>query len=400
MWIKRDFLDKFDSNVTLEALLIRGPRQIGKTSLLLRMSPAPNSTLVLDDPGELARAREDAAFVISQLRLPALIDEIQRAPELLPPIKQAIDLGRQQRLQTGKPTVSGGFRMTGSNQTQLEGEIRETLAGRISLFRLHGLSVHELLNHDPNLSLIEILFRGGFPELWVRPELSPVSYLNDYFSTFVERDVAALAGVEKLAEFGKVVRLSAARVGQLLSLSSLSNDADVALNSVKGWLSLLEQNGILYTLRPYHTNLNLRLIKAPKIYFVETAFCARMQGHREASAVLSIPQAGHLFENLVVAEVLKTRDHFRKDWELFFWRTKDGEEIDLVVETNTTLVLAEIKLGSGLDVNVPQPEALLKTGKNIHRVAVVATGERRLQPSGVELVPLSALCEYLLEVLR
>lgn len=399
MWIKRDFLTIWNPEDCLEALLVRGPRQIGKTSILLKMIPPPLSKLFLDDPNEKDRATKDPEFVVSQLQLPALIDEIQRAPDLLYSIKKNIDLQRHRRIETGRPTMPAAFRMTGSNQTEIDLALRETLAGRISVFHIHGLSAHELWSHDPSITLTDILFRGGFPELWVRPELQVVPFLNDYYSSFIEKDVAKSAGVEKLAAFSSVVRLLAARVGELLNYESIGNDAGAVGKSVKDWISLLEKNGLVYILKPYHSNLNKRLIKMPKAYFLDTGLCVRMQAHQERDAILSIPQAGHLFENLVVAEAVKTRDHFRKDWELFYWRTKEKEEIDLVIETNKVLCLIQVKLGSTASGEILVPPALLATKKTICRAFVVATGGRQVQSNGIEIVPVGKFCDYLLEML-
>jgi uncharacterized protein len=398
MWIKRDFLNNWDVNQGLEALLLRGPRQIGKTSMLLKMNPNPRSKIFLDDPNEQDRASSDPEFVLSQLESPVLIDEIQRAPELLFSIKKRIDEQRRNRLETGDATMSAAFRMTGSNQTEIDKALKETLAGRLNIFQVHGLSVNELLNFDSKIDLKTILFRGGFPELWVRPELDPVSFLNNYFSTFVEKDIARSAGVEKLSAFSITLRLLAARMGELLNFESIAKDAGVTGKSVKEWVSLLERNGILYILKPYHSNLNKRLIKMPKPYFIDTGLGVRMQSHQEKETILSVPQAGHLFENLVVAEAVKTRDHFCKTWDLHFWRTKEKEEIDLIIESDKVMTLLQVKLGSAKGGDMPIPAALLATHKHIRRAFVTATGDRGLHSSGIDIVPIRNFCHYLLEV--
>ena len=397
MWIKRDFLSNWRPNSSLEAILLRGPRQIGKTSMLLKMEPKPCSKIFLDDPNERSRAISDPEFVLSQLELPTLIDEIQRAPELLYSVKKNIDQQRRHRIETDNPTMPAAYRMTGSNQTEIDRALKETLAGRISVFHSHGLSVHEILGFDEKLGLPEILFRGGFPELWVRPELSPVSYLNDYISTFIEKDIARTAGVEKLAAFSTTLRLLAARTGELLNFESIANDAGVAGKSVKDWISLLEQNGVLYILKPFHSNLNKRLIKMPKAYFIDIGLCVRLQSHQHKETILSVPQAGHLFENLVVAEALKTRDHFSRSWNLHFWRTKEKEEIDLIVESDNVMTLIQIKLGSVRGGEFKIPDTLMATGKKIRRAYITAVGQRSPQADGVDVVPLSNFCDYLLE---
>jgi predicted AAA+ superfamily ATPase len=398
MWIKRDFLENWQVSQALEALLVVGPRQIGKTSLLLKMLPPPKTEIFLDDPNEQYRVQKDPEFVLSQAELPVLIDEIQRAPEILFSIKKRIDEQRRQRVKTNQPTIAAGFRLTGSNQTEIDSALKETLAGRISLCRVHGLSTHEIWRHDSSISLKEILFRGGFPELWVRSELDPIPFLNDYISTFIEKDIARSAGVEKLSAFLRVLRLLAARTGELLNFESLARDSGVSGKAIKDWISLLERNGIIFVLKPYHSNLNKRLIKMPKAYLIDTGLCVRLQSHLEMQTILRTPQAGHLFENLVIAEAIKTRDHLRKNWDFHFWRTKEKEEIDLIVESDKTILFIEIKLGSAKGGDFPIPEALIASSKKIHRAFVTATGSRSQQGDLVEIVPIKDFYKYLLEV--
>ena len=226
-----------------------------------------------------------------------------------------------------------------------------------------------------------------------------VSYLNSYYSTFIEKDIARSAGVEKLTSFASVLRLLAARVGELLNYESLGKDAAVAGRSVKDWISLLEKNGIVYILKPYHANLNKRLIKMPKAYFMDIGLCVRMQSHQEKATILSTPQAGHLFENLVIAETVKTKDHFRKDWNLYFWRTKEKQEIDLIVESNSSIAFIEIKLGSTLGGELSIPSSFANSTKKIYRAYVNASGTKFKQADGVDIVPISEYCDYLLQIL-
>jgi predicted AAA+ superfamily ATPase len=397
MWINRDFLSIWSPDRSLEAILVRGPRQIGKTSLLLKMTPVPRSKIFLDDPNEQARAIEDPEFVLSQIELPLLIDEIQRAPGLLFSIKKVIDQNRRNRMETNQATIPASFRLTGSNQSEIDRALQETLAGRISIFHLHGLSVHEIWAYDSQVNLKQLLFRGGFPELWIRPELNVVSFLNDYVSTFIEKDIARTAGIEKLSAFMKVLRLLAARVGELLNFESLGKDAGVSGKSIKEWVSLLERNGIIHVLKPYYSNLNKRLIKMPKAYFIDSGLCVRLQSHQEKDTILSTPQAGHLFENLVIAEAMKTRDHFLKNWDLHFWRTKEKDEIDLVIESDQIMTLIEVKLGSANGHGLPIPSALSASNKKIRRAVVTASGKRGLLPDQIDIVPFKDFCAYLLE---
>jgi len=401
MWIKRDFLEHFDSKSCLEAIYLKGPRQIGKTSLLMRLEPRVQSEWFFDDLMTRERAQKDPEFLLSQSKFPVLIDEAHLAPEVFYTIKKRIDEVRRERLKEGSDSLKSAlFRLTGSNLHEVNTSVQETLAGRVNIFFLHGLSWNEVINHAPKTFISEYLFRGGFPELWVRPELSPVKFVNDYISTFIEKDLARSIGVEKKLEFLTVLKLLAARVGSVLNYESIGSDANVKGKTVKQWLSLLEENKILYVLEPYSSNLNQRLIKMPKVYFIDTGICARLQAHPVSETLLNSPQAGALFECMVVSEVVKTRDHFRKEWSLHFWRTKEKEEIDLIIETDSDMILVEVKLGSSSAHAINSPKTLSKVGKRITSIIVTASGNRhRISPS-TECVPLNELVPFLLSALR
>lgn len=399
MWIQRDLLRNFNPSQCLEVIYLKGPRQIGKTSLLTQLNPKAKTEHYLDDLATRERAQKDPEFLLSQSEPPVLIDEAHLAPELFFSLKKKIDELRRKRQSGEKSNHSAIFRLTGSNLHEVNMSVQETLAGRVNIFFLHGLSWHEVSAHTPNTLISEYLFRGGFPELWVRPELNPVTYLNDYISTFIEKDLARSIGVEKKSEFLAVLKLTAARMGSLFNFESVGNDANVRGKTVRQWLSLLEENKIIYFLEPYSTNLNQRLIKMPKVYFMDLGICTRLQAHPTAQTILNSPQAGALFEGLVISELVKTKDHFQKDWNLHFWRTKDKEEIDLLIENQTDIILMEIKLGSSSNQIIKIPEAIKKTKKKIHCVVTTATGQRHKISDQTECIPLSELVPYLLNTL-
>lgn len=397
MWIKRDFLENFNYKNCLEAIYLRGPRQIGKSSLLLRLIPDKASLINMDDLGVRQKAQKDPLFLLQQSTFPILIDEAHLAPEIFYAVKNIIDEKRRLRLEKNIPTVPASFRLTGSNQQQIEENLQETLAGRISIFYLHGLSCNELYQHKSDIILPEIFFRGGFPELWVREELSPIQYLNDYISTYIEKDLARSAGIEKRNEFLLVLKLLAARVGEIMNYESLGNEAGIKGKTVKEWISLLEQNKIIYVLHPYFSNLNKRLIKSPKIYFLDTGLCTRLQSHQDQKSIIFSQQAGHLFENLVISETIKTRDNFLQDWNVHFWRTKEKEEIDLVIEEPDRINLIEIKMASSASKSFLVPKEFLDMKKKIRKCVVVGSGMRGKVDKDTDQIPLSEYCKYLLE---
>lgn len=397
MWIKRDILNNFDLESCLESLFFRGPRQTGKSSILTRLQPEAQSFLFLDDLALQQGATEDPQLLLENSKFPVLIDEAHLAPPLFFEIKRRIDQSRRERILNKSNLPPGSFRLTGSNQTLIDKVVKETLAGRVSIFYLLGLSYHELFKFDPSIKLSEIFFRGGFPELWVRKEINPIFYLNDYVSTFIEKDLAVSAGIEKRREFLNTLRLTAARVGELLSYESISRDSGVSGNTVKDWLSLLETNHIIAIVNPYFNNLNKRLIKMPKVYFLDVGLCVRLQAHQEPQTILHTPQAGHLFETLVYSEIIKTKQNFFLEYEVYFWRTKEKEEIDFIILERNRMTLIEVKLASGAAQSFPTPATLLKENKTIRKCYVVAAGERRKIDQEIEIIPIKDLTGYLQE---
>jgi len=397
MWIERDILNNFDLMSCMECLFFRGPRQTGKSSILTRLQPRSQSLLFLDDLALKQRATEDPQFLIENSKFPILIDEAHLAPPLFFEIKRRIDQSRRERLLNKPSLPPGSFRLTGSNQTLIDEVVKETLAGRVSIFYLLGLSYSELFQFDSSITLSEIFFRGGFPELWIRKEINPIFYLNDYISTFIEKDLAISAGIEKRREFLNTLKLAAARVGELLNYESISRDSGVSGNAVKEWFSLLEANQIIAIVNPYFSNLNKRLIKMPKIYFLDVGLCVRLQAHQEPQTILHTPLAGHLFETLVYSEIIKTKQNFFLDYEVYFWRTKEKEEIDFIVLERNRMTLMEVKLASGATQSFPTPPTLLKENKFIRKCYVVANGERKKLDQEIEIIPLKDLSNYLRE---
>ena len=401
MWIERDLFQVFQHYAGLEVAVVLGPRQVGKSSLLSKIQPEPLAFLALDDIQLRSMAQKDPALLLSTRPLPTIIDEFQYAPELLPQLKLLIDAVRRRNDGVDEIALSVRYLLCGSNQIQVERALRESLAGRATFFSLHGLSVHEILRSKKETTIEEIFFKGGFPDLYRREKLDPIVYLNDYISTFVEKDIARSAGVEKLNEFITVTQLAAARVANLIDYSSLGNDAGVASKTVAEWLSLLERARIVTLLRPYHSNLHKRLTKTPKIYFIDTGLATRLQGHQFSKSILASPQAGALFENLVVAEVIKARDHFLLDLQLWFWRTKEGEELDLVIQSGERLLFIEVKLAIQGVTRISPPRSVHKVFPEASTIWVVSFGGL-FQSLGNDCyqVPIADLTTQLLKYFR
>lgn len=394
MYVKRDLLDILKALNQLESVLLWGPRQVGKTTLLSQLELA--STIFLDDIHHRQKAQQDPALFLSGLELPCLIDEAQYAPNLFHEIKLRIDRARRERLKTGKkiPTL---YYLTGSNKIVLDKKVKESLAGRCSLFTLHGFSVKEILSHFPEMPLKTLLWRGGFPELYTNPELSPIRYLNDYILSFLEKDIAASAGIEKLGEFQTVLGLLAARTGQFLEVSEVARTAGVDHKTVNSWIEILRRNHILELVPPFHSNLSKRITKMHKLYFYDVGLCARLQGHLDENVLWNSPQAGPLFETLVFSEIVKTRDNFLKDWRLFTWRTKDRHEIDFILQNGTEFHLIEAKLG----IQNVRPFHLDAEIKKVFsfpcpKTVVTAGGEQLALGSETWSIPIQKLGTFLL----
>lgn len=295
--------------------------------------------MYLDDAAVRRRAQEDPRGFLDSFAEPVVLDEAARAPALFPELKRRVDEWRRHR--NAEPV---DIWVTGSNQTLLRGEVSESLAGRATYLDLNTLSAHELSSQTPGFQPNTYFLKGGWPELYVSPELDAVRYLNDLVSTFVEGDIVSAAGIQKKAAFTKVLQLVAGRVGALLNASEIGAVSGVEVTTVQAWLAILEDNGIVYRLPPHYDNLNKRLIKSPKLYLLDTGLATRLQGWTELQPLLSSPLAGHLWENLVVGEVVRCFQNRGLPPQLSFVRSKERVEVDLLVHLpNRRAVAIEIK---------------------------------------------------------
>jgi predicted AAA+ superfamily ATPase len=344
MWIARDLL-KFlhRSKAThLPVKILRGPRQVGKTSLLDRLGT--HKLVLFDDLGIRTLAQDNPSLFFEQFKGPLILDEATLAPEIFQEIKKRVDQERREK-QNQKVAQPIDLWITGSNQTLLQEAVRESLAGRANYFQLNTLSLHELKEAFSDLPSLETLFmRGGWPELYVSPSLNSVPYLNDFIATFIEKDIAAAAGIEKKAAFSKVLQLTSARVAQLMNASDIAKNVGVDTTTVQAWISLLEQNGILRILQPYFTNLNQRLIKTPKIYLEDVGLAVRLQGWSEFQPLTLSPYFGNLLENLAFAEITRFFINQGLQPEIYFVRSKEQVEVDFLVQlSNQRFIAVEVK---------------------------------------------------------
>jgi predicted AAA+ superfamily ATPase len=402
MWFKRDISNAWTQAHTLPVRILQGVRQCGKSSLLEHLAEPERSHVTLDDLRARHTAQTDPALFFEQHPWPLTIDEVQHAPQLFPEIKLRVDAQRRARRVGAPPAPKASIWLTGSSRLLLEPSARESLAGRAGYFRLHTLSVHELLHERPDLPLREVFLRGGWPELHIDPKLDAVPYLNDYIRTYLERDIVVAAGISKVQAFTRALGLFAARTACPLNASEIAGACGVRSVTIQEWLGALEENLVVFSLPGYHDNLNKRLVKSPKLYFLDTGLAARLQGWSEPEPLLRSPQAGLLFETLVLGEIVRTRDHHLKDWTLHYWRTREGEEIDfLVLDRQGNGVALDAKLGVQSVPAIPLPASTAKSLPRIRELAVVSLSGQstRLGRSCLQ-VPIAQLHDYLLEHLR
>ncbi len=333
MWINRILIDKLKDIVALPIKILKGPRQCGKTSLLLQLKT--HHPIFFDDLNVRTFARENPRLFLDSFQgKPLLLDEATLVPEIFLELKRRVDESRREK--KSPPDIW----ITGSNQTLLRRQVQESLAGRASYFDLSTLSLEEL----GDCTLQDQLLKGGWPQLYVQPSLPTSRYLDDLIVTFIEKDIAAAARVEKIAAFMQTLRLTAGRVGQLFNASDIATNVSVDVTTVQSWLALLEQNGILRRIAPFYTNLNQRLIKAPKYYLEDTAMACRLQGWSQFEPLLLSPAFGSLLENLALSEIVKFFVNRVMQPEIYFVRSKEKVEVDfLIALPNQRYIAAEVK---------------------------------------------------------
>ncbi|HTB23140.1 MAG TPA: ATP-binding protein [bacterium] len=294
------------------AVLLTGPRRSGKTTLLKKLFPKADYRL-LEDPDIIGQVRRDPRGFLDSLKLPALLDEIQNAPELFSYIRSRIDV---------HPQTKGRWLLTGSQEAPLMKGVSESMAGRIAIFELLPFSIQE------NAKVNE--FRGGFPEVLARPRLAD-DWFRSYLRTYLERDVRAVAAVRDLAQFRQFLALLAVQAGQTLNLTDLAGPLGVSVTTIKQWVGILEVTGQIILVQPYFKNFGKRLVKAPKVYFSDCGLLCHLLGLRSHAELDRSPFLGAIFENLVASEIAKAQQHHGLRREFYFFRDKLGLEADFVV---------------------------------------------------------------------
>jgi len=388
--------------------LVAGARQVGKTTLLQHLVSDDRTYVTLDDPLVLTLAKSDPALFMQRFPAPLLIDEIQYAPELLPYIKMESD----------KFHKSGLFWLTGSQQFHLMKGVSESLAGRVGIIQLLGLSRRELNgqghNSEPFLplpkggagakrpdsgddislkELYNLIWQGSFPAIALTTNNNRDIFYSSYVQTYLQRDVRDLARVGDEMAFLRFLRAAAARTGQLLNLAELARDVDIAYNTAKNWLSILQASGLVYLLEPYFTNITKRMVKTPKLYFLDTGLCTWLTEWSSPETLEAGAFSGAILETWIFLEILKSWLHNGLRPPFYFYRDKDGKEIDLLILRDNTIYPLEFKKTSSPDKKAVAHFSLLeKLNLNIGPGGVVCLVTQSLPITpGASSIPISAL---------
>lgn len=313
-------------------LAVTGPRQSGKTTMLRHLFK-DYRYVSLESPDNRDFALNDPKGFLNQYDLFVIIDEIQQAPDLFSYMQTIVDEKKQM----------GQYIISGSQNFLLMERITQSLAGRIALFKLFPFDNEELTQADLiSEDYHENMIRGFYPAIYDR-NIPSKTFYDNYMQTYVQRDVSSLLSIKDLRLFRNFISLCAARAGQLLNLNDLARDAGISQPTAKSWLSTLENSYIIFLLHPYHENFSKRIIKSPKLFFYDTGFLAFLQKFNFKDQLISHSAKGSLFENMVVADIIKRISHNNSSLEAWYWRDSEGHELDLLLIGEGGIRICEIK---------------------------------------------------------
>lgn len=345
-------------NKQFKVLLITGARQVGK-STLLKYCDKNRDYVTLDDYKARELAINEPELFLQRYKAPVIIDEIQYAPNLLSYIKIAVDNNNEK----------GQYWLTGSQQFHMMKNVTESLAGRVAVLNLNGFSLKEIENEEqiPFIptnefikqmrkisksqdltSVYEFIWRGSYPDININ-NLNWETFYSSYLQTHIERDIKDLNAVKNEMDFLKFLKVLASRTGQMLNYTDIATEVGVSVMTIKSWVSILVSSNIVYLLQPYFSNLNKRIVKTPKIYFLDTGLCSYLTNWETAKALESGAMSGAMFETFVVSEIIKSYVHNAKMPNIYYYRDKDKKEIDVIIEKNSKLYPIEIKKSANPD---------------------------------------------------
>lgn len=330
--VKRKIIQEVTDLATkYPVITITGPRQSGKTTLAKSIFP-DKPYFNLENPDTRQMIENDARLFFSNNPKGAVIDEFQRYPDILSYIQDIVDEKKQ----------NGQFILTGSNQLSMLSNVSQSLAGRTALLKLLPLSIDEVNQFEKDFSTDSLLYAGFYPGIYSKG-LNPTKAYSNYYETYIERDARQLSNIQNLSQFQLFIKLCAGRVGQLFNASNIANELGVAVNTIKNWISVLQATYVVFLLQPWHTSMNKRLVKTPKLYFYDVGLASFLLGIENELQITTHPLRGPLFENMVLIELLKERYNKGLGNNFYFYRDQHNNEVDIVQEQGHLVNLFEIK---------------------------------------------------------
>jgi uncharacterized protein len=321
-------------------VVITGPRQSGKTTLIKNIFPSYNY-FNLENPETLTRIESDPASFVKEFGQKTVIDEVQRYPQLLSYIQAAVD--EQKKM--------GSFILSGSENLLLSEKVNQSLAGRAAYVELYPLAVEELKDADlSKKNVYSQVFTGFYPALYAQ-EIDIIDYYNQYIATYVERDLKQISSIANLSLFRKFLALLSGRIGQLINLSSLANDTGVSVSTIENWISILEASYLIFRLQPHYKNFGKRYIKSPKLYFTDTGLVCRLLKISSVKELKTHYLIGGLIENLIIMEIKKYLANYQSSSDLYFFRDSNNNEVDLIIDQGLQQIPIEIKAGGTFSKN-------------------------------------------------
>lgn len=367
-----------------------GPRQSGKTTLCQTVFPGFGYSN-LEDLSAREFATDDPKGYLAQFPNGAILDEIQRAPNLPSYIQGIVD-------ETNNP---GQFILTGSQQFEVTNAINQSLAGRTAIVKLLPLAYQELYNQSSSKDLAEVIYSGFYPRIF-NNNLNPSEAMAFYLATYVERDIRTLINIKNLAVFERFLKVCATQIGQLLNYTTIANDCGIDINTVKSWLSVLEASYIIFRVQPHYKHFRKRLTKSSKLYFYDIGLVSYLLGITKPEHVTSHPQKGLLFENFIICEFIKNCYNNVKDNNIYFFRDHVGNEIDMILDYGNQFYSVEIKSAKTISNDFFKGLNFYKelAGKTNQRQFIVYAGEESYKMKGVEIYSYKDLANLFSELIE
>lgn len=371
-------------------IFLTGARQVGKTTLLTTLLP-DYTYLSFDLPSVAEQAETNPELFFSRYPSHVIFDEIQYVPSIFRYLKH----------ETDKNPQKGRFIITGSQNFLLMKNITESLAGRCAILHLYPLSYSEIkeIHRDSETSSLDCIIKGGYPRLWAERQTNIEIFFSSYMATYIERDVRNILNIEKVREFERFFRALAVRSAQLLSYSDIARDVGVAVSTIKDWMNVLWASNQIFFLEPYYRNLGKRLVKSPKVYLCDTGLLCFMLNIKSGDDLLRSPLLGQVWETYIINQIVAQYSFKGKRPEIYFWRTRDGSEIDLLADRAGKMLAFEIKFSEFIQ---PRDTLSLKhfikqIGRgNIEHAGVISrTSHNYILDEGIQVLDLQSAIDLI-----